>query len=189
MRKRWMSLYVMVCMLFMLAGCGESGNPPILTVDGIEMTLGTSRPIDLTSKGFESSFAGGYLVIGELAANSWMSDLMSIQKDKETYAYVYIYNPTNEAETYSFCNIYKIKFKMNSEEESFWAENNVLVNGIDFYGLTVDEVKENMQDFKLASETDTSVHYEDGSYNYYFRFDDNGIIEEIEVEMEIRKSY
>lgn len=79
---------------------------------------------------------------------------------------------------------------MNSEENSYWAVNNVLVNGINFYGMNSDEVKAAMQALKAPRETSYgSLIYEDGQYSYTIRFDDNGVVEEVEVEMTIAKSY
>lgn len=78
---------------------------------------------------------------------------------------------------------------MYSEEESYWAQDNVLINGIDFYGMDAEAVKEKMSEYKIASDDSTYLSYKDGKYSYRFTFDESGIVEEIEVEMSIDKSY
>ena len=46
-----------------------------------------------------------------------------------------------------------------------------------------------MTQFKALSEDDDYLSYKDGKYTYRFDLDDNGIVEEVEVEMKIDKSY
>ncbi|MDE5679218.1 MAG: hypothetical protein K2I01_02130 [Lachnospiraceae bacterium] len=174
-----------------LSGCGDPGTPPVLTVDGKDITLGDSTPTNLP-EGFECTFAGNYLPIGSMPGNSWMSDLLSAKKDNETYAYLYLYNPTKNEVTYLRATIYKISFRMNSEDASYWAVNNILVNGINFYGMNIDEVKAAMQEYKAPSESSygdrTSLIYEDGNYYYTIRFGENGLVDEVQVEMTIPKN-
>lgn len=176
-----------------LSGCGELGTPPVLTIDGKEITLGDSTPYSLP-EGFEFNFAGNYLPIGSMPGSSWLSDSLSAKKDGETYARLYLYNPANEDVSYLGATIYEIYFRMNSEDASYWAVNNILVNGINFYGMNVDEVKASMQEFKEPSEYSysdgtSSLIYTDGDYNYTIRFGENGLVDEVEVEMAIAKSY
>lgn len=181
-----------ILMAVCLIGCGEPGTPPVLTVDGKDITLGDSTPFNLP-EGFEFTFAGNYLPIGSMPGNSWMSDLLSAKKEGETYAYLYLYNPAKESVTYLGATIYKVSFRMNSEDASYWAVNNILVNGINFYGMNIDEVKTAMQEFKAPSESSygdrTSLIYRDGSYYYTIRFGENGLVDEVQVEMTISKSY
>ncbi len=190
MKKR---VLLCACMLMLMAmclsACGEKGTPPVLTVDGKEIILGESSSYNLP-EGFECMLAGNAIPIGLMPANSWMSDLWSAQKDGETYAYFYVYNPSREEITYSRATIYKLSFCMNSEEKSYWAQNNILVNGINFCGMNSDEVKAAMQAFKAPKETSYgSLIYQDGQYSYVIRFGDNGLVEEVEIEMSIAKSY
>lgn len=193
--KKWgVIASMLVFLLLPAAGCSliaGGGTPPVLTVDEIDITIGESRPCDLTSEGFETSFAGNYMVIGELPGNSWLSNFMVAEKDNSNYAYLYVYNPDRESKAYGFATIYKVTFCMNSEEKDYWAENNILVNGMDFHEMTSDEVKEAMKDYKLAHETDFgALRYEDGEYKYIFYFDEEtGVVEEIDVELVIPKSY
>ncbi len=46
-----------------------------------------------------------------------------------------------------------------------------------------------MSEYKIASDDSTYLSYKDGKYSYRFTFDESGIVEEIEVEMSIDKSY
>lgn len=182
-----------ILMAVSLAGCGESGGtPPVLTVDEKDMTLGDATPFSFP-EGFEFTFAGNYLPIGSMPGNSWMSDLLVAKKDGETYAYIYLYNPKKEDVNYLGATIYEISFRMNSEDASYWAVNNILVNGINFYGMNVDEVKAAMQEYKAPSEfsydDSATLMYTDGDYDYTIRFGKDGLVDEVKVEMAIEKSY
>lgn len=194
MKKR---ILLFVCawilMAVSLAGCGGSGGtPPVLTVDEKGMTLGDATPLSFP-EGFEFTFAGNYLPIGSMPGNSWLSNLLAAKKDGETYAYIYLYNPEKEDVNYLGATIYKISFRMNSEDASYWAVNNILVNGINFYGMNVDEVKAAMQEYKAPSEfsydDSVTLMYTDGDYDYTIRFGKDGLVDEVEVEMAIGKSY
>lgn len=181
-----------ILMAVSLTGCGEPGTPPVLTVDGKDITLGDSSPASLP-EGFEFT-VGVNIPIGSLPGNSWLQESISARKDGETYARLYLYNPAREEVYYTGATIYKVYFGMNSEEASYWAVNNILVNGIDFYGMNVDEVKAAMQEYKKPSENShddgsVTLMYTDGDYDYTIRFGEDGLVYEVEIEMAIAKSY
>lgn len=192
--KRIQKVLLPVLMAFLVltcTGCGETGTPPLLTVGGVEITLGESTMGALEKEGFEMSVPGGGLLIGKMEARSYLTSLISAKKDNETHAYLYIYNPTLEEKFYGSCVIYQLKFTMNSEEKSYWAKDNVLVNGINFFGMDSAAVKEAMSAYKLARETDNgSLRYEDGDFKYYFYFDEaTKVVSEVTVEMDIPNGY
>ncbi len=191
--KRFLLLVIaLLSMTAFCAGCSErGGTPPVLTIGDTEITLGESSPGHLLSQDFEVAFAGNYMPIGNMPANSWLSDLLVAKKDQKNYAYLYIYNPEKKETPYLNATLYKVSFKIHSKEEDYWAENNTLVNGIDFSGMDSPAVKEAMADYKLANETDSgSLRFEDGSYKYFISFsEETGVVEEVGVEMAIAKSY
>lgn len=182
---------IMAVLVFVCTGCGETGTPPVLTVGGVEITLGESTMRELETEGFEMTAPGGGLLIGKMEARSYLTTLISAKKDKETHAYLYIYNPSREDNYYSSCIIYQLKFTMNSEDKSYWAKDNVLVNGTNFFGMDSAAVKEAMSEYKLARETDKgSLRYEDGDYKYFFYFDETTkVVSEVSIEMAIPKGY
>lgn len=181
-----------IMMAVCLLGCGETGTPPVLTVDGKDITLGESSPTNLP-EGFEFIFAGNYLPIGSMPGNSWLSTLLSARKGDGTYAYLYLYNPTKEDVSYLSATIYKVSFYIQSEDASNWTANNILVNGINFSGMNMDEVKAAMQEYKAPKESSygsrATLLYKDGSYYYTIRFGENGLVDEVQIEMTIPKSY
>ena len=83
------------------------------------------------------------------------------------------------------------EFYMNSEDEIFWAEDNFLVNGINFNGMTSDQVKEAMKEYTPVSETSTnSLRCEDGTYKYCIDFNETtGLVERVAVELVLAESY
>lgn len=189
--KKKLLIVGMIVLLLLTSGCSGKGTPPVLTVDGIEIIVGESRPYDLTSEGFETSVMGTFLAIGTMPKQSWLSPYLTAEKDGQTFARLYIYNPTNEEKTYGLSTIYQLAFEMNSESAHKWTENNILVNGIDFFGMNSATVKETMAEYKLGIETDLgTLRYDDGDYAYYFTFDQTtGIVTEVEVELQIDKDY
>lgn len=191
MKKRILAAALTLAILLMGAGCSGGGTPPVLTFDGIELTLGEGRPYDLKDAGFEFTLPGGGIAVGDLPGKSWLSEFLSARKDGASYAYLYVYNPDRDEKTVSLTTVYKVTFRMQTEDKSYWAENNVLVNGIDFSGLDSAAVKEKMTDYKLANETDAgSLRFEDGKYKYYFSFDEaTGLVDEVTVELTISKNY
>ncbi len=126
-----------------------------------------------------------------MPGKSWLSTFMTLKKDGSSYAYLYVYNPGRDEVFVTSATIYKLSFSMHAEdtESSYWAEDNVLVNGVNYFGMNADDVKETMTEFKALSEDSDYLSYQDGKYTYRFDLDDNGIVEEVEVEMDIDKDY
>ena len=126
-----------------------------------------------------------------MPGKSWLSTFMTLKKDDQSYAYVYVYNPERSEVLVTSATIYKLSFSMHGEdtEASYWAEDNVLVNGTNYFGMDADGVKETMAEFKALSEEGDYLSYRDGKYLYRFELDENGVVDEVEVEMDIEKSY
>ena len=59
--------------------------------------------------------------------------------------------------------------------------------------MNIEEVKAAMQEYKAPSESTygdrTTLLYKDGSYYYTIRFGENGLVDEVQVEKTIAKSY
>ena len=181
-------LTLAVTLALATTGC-SSGTAPVLTVAGKEVTLGETGASVFPLTEFDMEIPGGGVPVEEMPGKSWMSTFMSLRGDGGSYAYLYVYNPGRDSVWVTSATIYKLSFHMYSEEESYWAQDNVLINGIDFYGMDAEAVKEKMSEYKIASDDSTYLSYKDGKYSYRFTFDESGIVEEIEVEMSIDKSY
>ncbi|MCI9282560.1 MAG: hypothetical protein HFG56_04640 [Lachnospiraceae bacterium] len=192
MKKGLTRLILATMMTLSLCACSSGGGTaPILTVAGKEVILGDTGANVFPLTEFEMTIPGEGLPIGKMPGKSWLSTFMSLKKDGSSYAYLYVYNPGREEEVVTFATIYKLSFTMHTEdsESSHWAEDNVLVNGVNYFGMDANGVKETMTQFKALSEDDDYLSYKDGKYTYRFDLDDNGIVEEVEVEMKIDKSY
>ena len=192
MKKKYIIYVCIIIMIpiFLLFYEKNEGTPPVLTVDGAELTLGISSPDDLHSQGFEFSYPNEIRLYNNMPAGSWSYEFLPVIKNDELYAYFYVYNPTQKEVYFTGATLYQITFGMYSEEDSYWTQNNILVNGINFYGMNMDEVKTAMQAYKKPKETSYgSLVYKDGKYSYYIRFNDNGLVEEVSVEMTFSKSY
>lgn len=192
MKKKYL-IYVCVIILipvFLLLYEKNQGTPPVLTVDGMELTLGISSPDDLYSQDFEFSLPNQFTLYNMMPAYSWGYEYIPAVKDEELYAQFYVYNPNKDEVYCTGAAIYQIDFEMYSGEDSYWTQNNILVNGINFYGMNIDEVKTAMQAYKKPKESSSGdLRYKDGKYSYYIYFDSNGLVEEVSVEMDIPKDY
>lgn len=192
MKKLFLATVLTITIVFWGTGCSkDSGTPPVISMEGIDITIGQSRPYDLTSQGFETSFSGKYFAIGEMPAKSWLSMPMSVSKDNQGYAELFLFNPNRESKLYDLCTINEVKFRIDSEDYEYWTEDNILVNGVNFYGMDSASVKEQMSEYKQPRETSyNSLVYTDGIYHYIFTFDkEDGILTKIDVKMDIAKSY
>lgn len=192
MKKKYLIYVCIIIMIpiFLLFYEKNEGTPPILTIEGTELTLGISSPNDLYGQDFEFSLPNQYTFYNMMPANSWSYESLPVVKNDEMYAWFYVYNPTREEVYCTGATLYKIDFEMYSGEDSIWTENTILVNGINFYGMNKDEVKAAMQEYKDPKETSYGdLAYNDGKYSYYIYFDDNGLVKEVSVEMTFPKSY
>ncbi len=193
MKKRIRLGYLLLIILTMIccSGCGEKTAPPILTIQDINITIGSSHLSDLTSNGFMPTFTGNQMVIGDLSGKSRLADTISFKKDNNTYARVHIYNPDKNSKSYEQSVICQLEFCMHSEEESYWADDNCLVNGINFNGMTSEQVKDAMKEYTVAAGANTdSLCYEDGAYKYYISFNEGtGFVEKVIVELVLGEEY
>jgi hypothetical protein len=191
MKKRLAGLILAAAMALNLSACSSGGTAPVLTVAGKEVTLGETGGSVFPLTEFEMAIPGEGTPIDKMPGNSWLSTFMTLKKDGSSYAYLYVYNPGRDEVMVPSATIYKLTFRMHSEEEdaSYWAEDNVLVNGVNYFGMDAEAVKGAMAEYKLLSEESDHLSYRDGKYLYRFDFGESGIVEEVEVEMEIDKSY
>ncbi|MCI8269441.1 MAG: hypothetical protein HFG55_07265 [Lachnospiraceae bacterium] len=173
-----------------LSACSSSGGTaPVLTVAGQEVILGETKASVFPLTEFEITIPLEGIPMGKMPGRSWLSSLMSLKKDNCSYAYLHVYNPGRDEVLVTSATIYMLSFGMHTEEANYWAEDNALVNGINYFGMDADGVKETMANFKALSEDDDYLSYRDGKYTYRFDLDENGIVEEVEVEMKLDKSY
>lgn len=191
MKKRVAGLILAAAMALSLCACSSGGTAPVLTVAGKEVTLGDTGGGVFPLTEFEMAVPGEGVPMDKMPGNSWLSTFLTLKKDGSSYAYLYVYNPGRDEVWVTSATIYKISFNMHSEEEeaSYWAEDNALVNGVNYFGMDAEAVKETMAEYKALSEEGDYLSYRDGKYVYRFEFGQNGVVEKVEVEMDIDKSY
>ncbi|MCI8576730.1 MAG: hypothetical protein HFG64_04300 [Lachnospiraceae bacterium] len=190
MKKHMLVNLLILAILLMTAACSsDSGTAPVITVGSSELTLGDFRPSTLSTEDFEIGVPGGGLPIGNMPGNSWMSGFLTATKDHHSYAYLYIYNPKKEEVPYIGATVYKIDLNMDKDDTSFWSDDSILINGINFYGMDAEGVKTAMANYKLNSDSETYLYYKDGKYGYSFSIGDDGTVEKVSLEMQIPKSY
>ena len=92
MKHTILSILLIFTMLFSITGCSsDKGTPPVLSVDGMELTLGECTPSSFSSQDFEIGVPGGGVPLGEMPGNSWLSSFLTARKNGESYAYLYVY--------------------------------------------------------------------------------------------------
>ncbi len=191
MKSRLVGLLLAAATVLTMSACSGGGTAPVLTVAGKEVTLGETGAGVFPLTEFEMAIPGQGTPMDMMPGKSWLSTFMTLKKDDQSYAYVYVYNPERSEVLVTSATIYKLSFSMHGEdtEASYWAEDNVLVNGTNYFGMDADGVKETMAEFKALSEEGDYLSYRDGKYLYRFELDENGVVDEVEVEMDIEKSY
>lgn len=189
MKRNIAGILLAVTLALTVTACSSGGTAPVLTIAGKEVTLGETKGSVFPLTEFEMTLPGGGVLLEEMPAKSWLSGFMVLKKEDTQYAYVYVYNPERDSVPAASATICEITFHMHSEEAAYWAEDNVLVNGIDFSGMDVEAVKEAMSDYKLSTDENNYLFYKDGKYIYHFTFDGDGIVDEVDVQMTIDKSY
>ena len=193
MKQRAAGLLLAAMAAFSLSACSSDsgGTAPVLTVAGQEVTLGETGANAFPLTEFEIAVPGEGVPVDKMPGKSWLSTFLTLKKDSSSYAYLYVYNPGKDEVFVTSATIYKISFQMHSEDEeaSYWAEDNVLVNGVNYFGMDAGAVKETMTEYKALSEESDYLSYRDGKYVYSFHLDESGIVEKIDVEMDIDKNY
>lgn len=185
-KKKLTVLCMTLLVLFSMTGCSLlRGDRPVVTIGGAQVKVGQTTPNDL--RDFNAHFGGSVGASGVLPAGSWLVDSILIDKNDTHYARVRVYNATSSSKSYTTAPIFVLSFNMHSEEKSGWAEDNALVNGIDFCGMTSDDVKDAMADYELNREDeDGSLHFHKGDYRYSFTFtSSSGFVDEVKIEYDI----
>lgn len=142
----------------------QKGPSPVITYDGsTEISIGKSTLQDLFDGGFTST-------TNKLASKKW--DKYGLVKNDNLFGNAYIKNTSGNSKAKSECKIFGIWVTFAEDGKS---RGQVLINGTDFKGKTIEQTKEAMSGFKLRSETDTSLDYSKGSYFYTFKFKDNTV--------------
>lgn len=189
MKKYLLMTVLILSVLLTATACSGGGTAPVLTLGEKELTLGDCTPGDFNSEGLEIGVPGGGLPIGTMPGNSWLSGFLTASKDYNSYAYLYIYNPDRDDVLYLMAKVYKIDLNFDSEDQTFWENGSILVNGINFCGMDVAAVKEAMADYKLKTDDADHLFYKDGSYSYSIDFGEDGTVEKVTLEEQISKSY
>lgn len=53
-----------------------------------------------------------------------------------------------------------------------YATGEILINGVNYEGYTRDQIKEAMSGAKMTLDSDTYLSFEDGKFEYTFRFEE-----------------
>lgn len=192
MKSRFIGIFLAAVVLVLtMSACSSGGTAPVLTVAGKEVTLGETSGSVFSLTEFEMTIPGQGTPIDKMPGKSWLSTFLVLKKDSKNYGYLYLYNPGREEVMVTSATIYKVSFSMHGDdtEASYWAEDNVLVNGTDYSGMDAEGVKATMSEFKALSEDGSYLSYKDGKYTYRFELDESGTVKKVEVEMDIEKSY
>ena len=189
MKKYLLTAILILSVLMTVTGCSGGGTAPVLTLGEKEVALGDCTPGNFDSVDLEIGVPGGGIPIGNIPGNSWLSGFLTAGKDYNTYAYLYVYNPDRDEVPYFMSKVYKVDLHFDSEDQTFWEDGSILVNGINFSGMDVSAVKEALADYKLKTDDADHLFYKDGKYSYSIDFGEDGTITEVTLEEEISKSY
>lgn len=145
------------------------GELPVITYAGsTKIEIGKTKLQTLFDAGFSSSTAS-------LPPKKW--DEYGVVKDGVRFGNVHIKNSSSGSKPKADCQIFGAWVKFDDSGK----RGEVLVNGTNFQGHTLEQVKQQTADYKVNSETKTTLRLQRGVYNYTFKFNKQGIVESITI--------
>lgn len=156
-KNKVLFILVLTVTLVLFLGCAGSApgdrlkeiKPVSVTVEGVEFKVGESKLGDIIDGGLSVSpdlnFQSG---IDGLQLEKMKYYLAYINKDGYNLGMINFVNNTKESKNYTDCIIsqYTMKFTNKTSESKQYKHDNILVDGINFNGMNIDDVKKVMSE-------------------------------------------
>lgn len=169
MRKKKSILLCMLCAVsVLLTACSAGGKDGVVTCDGYDLKLGKTTVAELENAGFSNDYSSLFEETNKIESMS--SDTYYAKKDDLFYGLMFAVNKTASPIEFEKCVIREVTLYYDDPD---YPLGEVLVNGVDFEGYTREEIKEAMGDREITMDTDTTLGFVSGDYNYIFTFADD----------------
>lgn len=161
-RKKYIWVGIFCLLIFGLCGCGSKA--PMITYDGsFELRLGRTKAGDVLDAGFaDLDYEADDKQIEDM---SWES--LYVMKDGYSYGMMYVGNKSLREKAFRDGVVFSVIIQYDNPK---YPAGEILINGIDFYGYTKEQVKEAMQEYELTLDGVEKLVFESEKYEYGFSF-------------------
>ena len=176
-------IVIMIIAVFKLGGSTDSQCPFTVDIDGTAISLNEITVEELEKSGYDLLNAGIYEVPKEIDKKTYVDDAASINKDNMKYADISVANLSGSSEKISSCKVIEMKFYYADQflmGKTVNTYKEASIDGFNPNGMTKDEVKAKVTK-KITKDEDKTLKVEDGDYYCEYSFDDNGVVDHVEV--------
>lgn len=160
--KKYIWTGILCFLLLGLCGCGSKA--PVITYDGsFELRLGKTKAGDVLDAGFADSYSD--LEYEQIDDMSW--ETLYAMKDGKCYGEIYVGNKSFREKAFREGVIFSVIIQYDNPK---YPAGEILINGVNFYGYTKEQVKEAMQEYELTLDGVGELIFETSKYNYVFSF-------------------
>ena len=188
MKKKLLSGLGTIIAFLIIAGfkMGSHTNaqcPFPVEIDGNTILVNKVTVGDLEKLGYKLSDSTLYQLVKEIDKKTYADHAASINKDNKIYADISVINKSGSSKKISECKVFEMRFFysdqfcMGKKKESY---KEAVIDGFNPSGMTKDEVKAKVTK-DIKEEKDKELTIEDENYYCTYSFDDNGIVDSVEV--------
>ena len=156
--------FLLTGMLF-LTSC-SIGKKTVLTYDGtLELELGKTKIATVVEAGFTDKYS--YDGKSQIDSSSWEN--FYAMKGDVTYGTMYAANRSSRKVDFEQGEVFRVVIEYDDPD---YVTGEILINGVNYEGYTRDQIKEAMTGAKMTLDSDTYLSFEDGKFDYTFRFEE-----------------
>ena len=156
--------FLLTGMLF-LTSC-SIGKKTTLTYDGtLELELGKTKIATVVEAGFTDKYS--YDGKSQIDSSSWEN--FYAMKGDVTYGTMYAANRSSRKVDFEQGEVFRVVIDYDDPD---YVTGEILINGVNYEGYTRDQIKEAMTGAKMTLDSDTYLSFEDGKFDYTFRFEE-----------------
>lgn len=176
MRMKKCFLAGVLCLLILgLCGCGSKA--PVITYDGsFELRLGKTKAGEVLDAGFTNLYS--HINDRKIGSMSWEN--LYAMKDGTGYGTMYAGNKSSREKEFREGVIFRVIIEYDEQD---YPVGEILVNGINFYGYTREQVKDAMEGYEQTLDSEKYMSFQSGKYEYTFSFlDGSNVVSRINID-------
>lgn len=163
--KKKLSVGFLLTGLLFLTSC-SIGKKTVLTYDGtLELELGKTKIATVVEAGFTDKYS--YDGKSQIDSSSWEN--FYAMKGDVTYGTMYAANRSSRKVDFEQGEVFRVVIDYDDPD---YVTGEILINGVNYEGYTRDQIKEAMTGAKMTLDSDTYLSFEDGKFDYTFRFEE-----------------
>ena len=163
--KEKLSVGILLTGMLFLTSC-SIGKKTILTYDGtLELELGKTKIAQVAEAGFTDKYS--YDAKAQIDSSS--RENFYAMKGDVTYGTMYAANRSSRNVSFEEGEVFRVVIDYDDPD---YATGEILINGVNYEGYTRDQIKEAMSGAKMTLDSDTYLSFEDGKFEYTFRFEE-----------------